>query len=60
MANAEIREMLKKEKIPYWKIGAVLGVHENTIVRKMRFELSDSDRESFLCAVKEIQKSEEN
>ncbi|MBQ1537625.1 MAG: hypothetical protein IIZ73_04815 [Ruminococcus sp.] len=54
MLSSEIKEMLKNEKIPYWKIADALGVHENTIVRKLRHELSDVDRERFENAIAEI------
>lgn len=54
MANAEIRTMLKANKIPYWKIALKLGVHENTILRKMRVELSESEKEYFINAISEI------
>lgn len=54
MPNTEIRAVLKAEKIPYWRIADKLGVHENTILRRMRYELSDADRENILRAISEI------
>ena len=54
MANAEIRQMLKSDKIAYWEIGAALGLHENTILRKLRTELTDSDKRAFEKAIAEI------
>lgn len=44
MANAKIKAELKAAKIPYWKIADKLGVHENTIVRRMRKELCGTDK----------------
>ena len=44
MNNVEIKAELKAAKIPYWKIAEFFGVHENTIMRKLRHELTDSDR----------------
>lgn len=54
MTNAEIRAMLKDEKIPYWRIGDKLGVHENTVIRRMRHELSQAEKQNFIKAIDEI------
>ena len=51
MANTEIRQMLKSDKIAYWEIGQVLGLHENTILRKLRTELTETDKKSFAKAI---------
>ena len=58
MSNTEIRAELKASKIPYWKIADKLGVHENTIIRKMRKELSAEDRSSFYKAIEAIKKEQ--
>lgn len=55
-ANTALRSALKAAKIPYWRVAEQLGVHENTIVRMMRHELSDSDKVRFLKAISEIKK----
>lgn len=56
MTNIEIREQLKAAKIPYWKIADKLGVHENTIVRRMRKELCEADREKIVKAIAQLKK----
>lgn len=56
MTNTEIRAELKAAKIPYWKLADKLNVHENTIVRRMRKELSEADRKAFCEAITEIKK----
>ena len=38
-ANSEIRTAMQNNKIPAWAIGAEIGVHENTVLRRLRFEL---------------------
>lgn len=58
MANAEIRAMLKDSKIPYWRVADKLGVHENSVMRKLRHELPESDKALFMEAIAEI-KSEQ-
>ncbi len=56
MNNTEIRAELKAAKIPYWKLADKLNVHENTIVRRMRKELSEEERKAFFAAIAEIKK----
>lgn len=58
MNNVEIKTELKAAKIPYWKIADILGVHENTIMRKLRHELTDSDRTRFESAIALIKAQE--
>ncbi len=53
-ANTELRAELRAAKIPYWAIAERLGVHENTIIRRMRTELSENDRKAFKKAIAEI------
>ena len=54
MTNTEIKAELKAANIPYWKIADKIGVHENTIVRRMRKELSEADKEQITKAIAEI------
>lgn len=54
MANAEFKSLLRDEKIFYWELGEVLGVCENTIVRKLRKELSEQDKAEFSRAIESI------
>ena len=54
MSPTEIKELLKVEQIPYWRLADALGVHENTIVRKLRHELSDSEQKRFTEAIEAI------
>ena len=46
-ANADIREMLKEKQIPVYAVAAVMGVHENTVFRRLRFELPDDEKATF-------------
>ena len=57
MNNIEIRAELKAAKIPYWKIADILGVHENTVMRKLRHELTDSEKTLFENAIERIKKN---
>lgn len=59
MANFEIKAMIKAEKIPYWKIGEKLGVHENTVLRRLRREFSEKEKQDFINAISEIRSENE-
>jgi phage antirepressor YoqD-like protein len=50
--NDEIREA--KGSIPNWVIAERLGVHENTLNRWMRKEMSNEMKQKILAAINEI------
>ena len=45
MNNLELRKIMKEKKVPMWKIADYLHVHENTISRLFRHELSNEKKE---------------
>lgn len=53
-ANSEIRNLMKEKKIPVYAVAAVMGVHENTIFRRLRFELSSEEKAEFTRIIDEI------
>ena len=53
-ANAEIRAMLKEKQIPVYAVAAVMGVHENTVFRRLRFELSADEKAEFIRIINEL------
>ena len=53
-ANVEIRKMLKEMQIPVYAVAAVMGVHENTVFRKLRFELSNDEKATFRRIINEL------
>lgn len=55
-ANIDIRSALKTAKIPIWACAAVIGVHENTLLRKLRFELSEHEKKPIFEAIEKIAK----
>lgn len=46
-ANADIRALLKEKQIPVYAVAHVMGVHENTIFRRLRFELTKAEKAEF-------------
>ena len=55
-ANAEIRDLMRKNRIPVWAVAAAIGIHENTLLRRLRFELPTSEREHVLRIVERLEK----
>lgn len=53
-ANADIRLMMKERKIPVYAVGAVMGVHENTVLRRLRFELPEQEKQTFRHIINEL------
>lgn len=57
-ANTDIRALMRKKKVPVYAVGAAMGVHENTVFRRLRFELPEQDKQTFRHIINEI--SEQN
>ncbi len=43
-ANQDIREAISAKKIRVWQLADLLGISENTLIRKLRYELSDEEK----------------
>lgn len=54
MANEDLRRKLRSEDIPFWKVAEKMGVHENTISRRLRSELSEDDKQKILSIIEEL------
>lgn len=58
-ANSEIRTAMYNNKIPAWAIGAEIGVHENTILRRLRFELPEQEKQKYLSIIDKLSSEKE-
>lgn len=56
MANTEIKEFIKKSGLTQWKIADFLQIHENTLVRRLRYELSPEEKQEIYKAIEELKK----
>lgn len=59
-ANEDIRAMLKEKKIPVYAVADVMGVHENTVFRRLRFELPEQDKQTFRRIIDELSAQNES
>lgn len=53
-ANADVRKAMRDKRIPAWAVGAELGVHENTVLRRLRFELNAQDKQEFFRIIDKL------
>ena len=58
--NAIIREELKERGVRHWELAHELGVSEQTLVRWLRFELSEDKQMEMLEKIEAIAKRKEN
>lgn len=54
MNNRQIRAMMEKDDIYLWQIAKVLSIHETTLVKRFRNELSQEQLQQVLSAVEAI------
>ena len=59
MANKIIRDELKARRVRHWELAAALGISEQTLVRWLRFELSEDRQLDMLMKIEEIAKRKE-
>ncbi len=52
--NAEIKREMRGLLVPAWAIAAEIGVHENTVLRRLRTELSENDTKKYMEIIHRI------
>ncbi len=54
MANEIIRDELKERKVHQWELAHELGVSEQTMVRRMRFEMNEDEQWRYIALIDKI------
>ena len=54
MKNLDIREKLKEANIKQWELADQLGIAEMTLVRKLRYELTEEEKQKVFLIIKEL------
>lgn len=54
-ANKDVRDALRARKLPQWRLADALGIHEETLSRKLRRELPDDEKARMLSAINQIE-----
>lgn len=58
MNNLEIRQAIEKSGLTYYEVAHRLSIHENTLGRKLRYELPQEEKEKILKIIKENKKED--
>lgn len=58
-ANKKLRSYMQDNNIPYWMLANKLNVHESTLIRWLRTELTPAQTEDFMAKVNQIIKEQE-
>ena len=56
MKNQAIRQAAMAKGVRFWQIAEVLGVHENTLSRRLRSELPQEELERILSIIDDLSK----
>lgn len=54
MQNLEIRRKLKEKKVFQWQVAKRMNISEMTLVRKLREELTEEEKQKILSVIEEI------
>ncbi len=53
-ANEDVRAAMKAHRVPAWAIGTVLNIHENTVLRRLRTELPEPEKQELLSIIDKL------
>lgn len=51
MCNADVREHAKASGVYLYQVAAAMGISEPTMTRKLRFELSGSEKQKIIAVI---------
>jgi hypothetical protein len=54
MKNLDIRTKLKEANIKQWELADQLGIAEMTLVRKLRYELPEEEKQKIFLIIAEL------
>lgn len=54
MENLEIRRKLKEKKVFQWQVAKSIGISEMTLVRKLREEVTEEEKQKILSVIDKI------
>lgn len=55
-ANKEIRTTAIKSNVRLWQIADEMGIHEVTLIKRLRYELTESDKAKILSIIEKLNK----
>lgn len=57
-ANTELRQKLKSNNIPFWRVAGNLNIHEKTLIAWLRVDLDEAKRKAVCEAVESLLREE--
>ena len=54
MANQDIRELLKRNRIYLWEVAQAYGCTESTLSKKLRIELSQEEKDKIIAIIDKL------
>lgn len=54
MQNTDVRAYAKKRSVYFWQVSAAMGISEPTMTRRLRFELSAQDKQTFFQIIDKL------
>lgn len=58
--NQELREYAKNKDVKLWEVAEVLGINDGNFSRKLRKELSDTERDNVLSIIDKVAENKSN
>lgn len=56
MANQDLRDLMKKNRVYIWEIAQEYGCAESTFIKKLRFELTQEEKEKIVEIINKLKK----
>ena len=56
MKNIDIRQALKENNIKHWQLADALNIAEFTLCRRLRYELSEEQKEKIFAVIEQLKK----
>lgn len=53
--NNDIRVLARKAGVPLWSVAEKIGIRENTLYYRLRYELTEEQRKEIVSAIKELE-----
>ena len=60
MKNLDIRSKLKEANVKHWELADKLIISEMSLVRKLRYELSEAEKQKIFAIIEELATEKNN
>ncbi len=54
LANQEVRRAAEVAKVKLWEVAFAMGVSDNTLTRRLRFELPEDEKQRYLDTIQRL------